>query len=271
MLPLYIYLVRHGQSESNVANSHSRAGDNSCFTEEFACRHTAHVRLTDKGREQARAAGEWFRRNNIVVFDRCYVSEYVRARETAALLNLPNIRWFVDPQLRERDYGLLEHLPDPLRRARYPRYFELEEQNKFYTACPGGESMADVCNRIRNNILSTLHREMAGRNSALIVCHGNIIEGFRVALERISADEYNQLMEKDEKWFKIGNGQIVEYTRVNPEDPSDILPHMGWVRSTNPYDPGYAGHGWRKIDRRTYTNEELLEMVSRYPQIINNE
>lgn len=270
MLPINLYLVRHGRSESNFAYEVSCAGNGDCLAEKFAKQHTADSRLVDIGRKQAVAAGKWFIKNGITI-DRCYVSEYVRALETAALLALPNAKWFVDPQLRERDYGLLEHLPDAVCRQQYPRYFELEEQNKFYTACPGGESMADVCNRIRNNTLSTLHREMADKNSALIVCHGNIIEGFRVILERIPARVYNQLMKDEADWFKVGNGQIVHYTRRNPKNPHNILPYMNWVRSFNPSDPDYAGHDWREIERKTYTNEELLKIVHLYPQLINNE
>jgi len=270
MLPINLYLVRHGRSESNFAYEVSCVGNGDRLAGKFAKQHTADSRLVGIGREQAVAAGNWFIKNEVTI-DCCYVSEYVRALETAAMLGLPNAKWFVDPQLRERDYGLLEHVPDAVCRQQYPRYFELEAQNKFYTACPGGESMADVCNRIRNNILSTLHREMADKSSALIVCHGNIIEGFRVILERIPARVYNELKRDGAKWFEIGNGQIVHYTRRNPKDARNVLPYMGWVRSFNPYDPDYAGHDWREIKRKTYTNEELLEIVNRYPQLINNE
>jgi broad specificity phosphatase PhoE len=42
-------------------------------------------------------------------FDRYYTSEYVRAMETAALLDLPNARWYTEIVLRERDKGPLDN------------------------------------------------------------------------------------------------------------------------------------------------------------------
>lgn len=40
-------------------------------------------------------------------FDNYYTSEYVRALETAALLNLPQARWNKEFYLREQDKGIL--------------------------------------------------------------------------------------------------------------------------------------------------------------------
>ena len=40
MLPIDIILVRHGQSEGNVAQKASRKGDNQFFTPEFRDRHS---------------------------------------------------------------------------------------------------------------------------------------------------------------------------------------------------------------------------------------
>jgi len=60
-MPIDLVLVRHGESEGNVARRSSAAGDNSVFTEEFCGRHNSRFRLTDRGREQARAAGAWLR------------------------------------------------------------------------------------------------------------------------------------------------------------------------------------------------------------------
>ena len=87
-LPMDLVLVRHGQSEGNIAKRRSEAGDNSAFTPEFRKRHSSSLRLTGRGRSQAQMAGIWLR-NEFPDFDRYLVSEYLRAMETAAHLSLP--------------------------------------------------------------------------------------------------------------------------------------------------------------------------------------
>jgi NAD+ kinase len=62
-MPLDLVLVRHGESEGNVASRFAEAGDNSVFSEEFCNRHNSRLRLTDRGRQQASAAGDWIKRN----------------------------------------------------------------------------------------------------------------------------------------------------------------------------------------------------------------
>ena len=100
MLPIDIILVRHGQSEGNKANKASRHGDNSFFTPEFHNRHSRSFRLTDCGIDQAIAAGEWLKANVPMPLDRFYVSDYIRAKETASYLKLPDAKWRVEFQLR---------------------------------------------------------------------------------------------------------------------------------------------------------------------------
>lgn len=65
-----LVLIRHGESEGNVARQKSLQGDDSLFYGEFKNRHSSNWRLTDRGRQQALAAGEWLRENNLVRFHR---------------------------------------------------------------------------------------------------------------------------------------------------------------------------------------------------------
>src|ERR1700722_18361885 len=80
-MPLDLVLIRHGESEGNVAFGKSRQGDDSHFTPKFLTRHSSHWRLTTRGAHQARCAGDWLRENVAESFDRYYVSEYLRAME----------------------------------------------------------------------------------------------------------------------------------------------------------------------------------------------
>ena len=80
-------LVRHGESEGNLVNARSRQGDDSLFTPEHLGRHSFEWHLTDRGIEQAKAAGRFLREEGRLPFDVCLTSEYVRAMETAAYLD----------------------------------------------------------------------------------------------------------------------------------------------------------------------------------------
>ncbi|OGM96724.1 MAG: hypothetical protein A3B86_04810 [Candidatus Yanofskybacteria bacterium RIFCSPHIGHO2_02_FULL_38_22b] len=124
MLPIDLILVRHGQSEGNKANKASRDGDNRFFTPEFSDKHSRTFRLTDKGIEQAKTAGNWLRSNVEMPLDRFYVSDYIRAKETAAHLNLPEVSWRVEFHLRERDMALMDNCPDDKKKE----LFKLEER-----------------------------------------------------------------------------------------------------------------------------------------------
>src|SRR5437588_11845816 len=107
-MPLDLVFVRHGESEGNVAFGHSHRGDVSHFTPGFLARHSSRWRLTERGVVQARTAGEWLRSHVGAAFDRHYVSDYLRALETAAHLALPDALWYREFYLRERDWGIFD-------------------------------------------------------------------------------------------------------------------------------------------------------------------
>lgn len=113
-MPVDLVLVRHGQSEGNLAQRLCRqqqqqraegsstssdkksggpgtggasAGQTSSdkateasgvWSKEFRERHNSLYRLTDKGRMQAAVAGRWIRSNVATLFDKYFTSEYVR-------------------------------------------------------------------------------------------------------------------------------------------------------------------------------------------------
>ena len=188
MLPLNLVIVRHGESEGNIANRRSRKGDNSDFTPEFLNRHSTKLRLTDKGKVQAKMAGDWLKSQGLDRFDGYYVSEYTRAVETAALLDLPDADWNMDFQLRERDHGQVDMLANSTRKEQFQRYMRLRQQHLLYAPWPDGESIPEICDRLRTNILSTLHREMADKQ-VIIVSHESKIESFVDNVIRVGKQE----------------------------------------------------------------------------------
>lgn len=269
MLPLHVVLGRHGESEGNVLNKQFRQGDYSGFTPALLRRRSASFHLTEKGKTQALVAGEWLKQNNLTRFDRHYVSTDVRAMETASLFDLPDAQWEPGRQLRERDSRIEGYLPDDEWRERFASYLRLLENHRFDTVMPGGESTADVCERLRNNIINTLYHE-GGIGRVIIVSHHDVMQAFRVIFEHLSADQYDNIVREGLPESKIGNCQIMHYTRVDPDDPNHILPHLGWVRSVNPWDPKYAGHDWRLIERHRYSNAELMALAERYSRLVND-
>jgi len=87
-------------------------------------KHSRDFRLTDKGIKQAKAAGKWLGSNVGIQLDRYYVSDYIRAKETAAYLDLPDALWRVEFHLRERDMALMDNCPDDEKN----RLFSIEQK-----------------------------------------------------------------------------------------------------------------------------------------------
>lgn len=266
-MPINLVLIRHGESEGNVATKRSRQGDDSLYTPEFLARHSSSWRLTAKGREQARRAGAWIREHLTgVAFGRHYASEYVRAMETAALLELPGARWHVDFRLRERDWGDLDVVTDADRRAHFERNLKRRHVQPFFWTPPNGESMADVCATRVESVLDTLHRECSD-TSVVMVLHGELMWGFRVRLERMSQRRYVELDLSDDPKDRIHNCQVLHYTRLDPTTGA-LSRHYGWMRSVCPTDPSKSRNAWEPIVRRVYSNEELLEEVELTPRLL---
>lgn len=268
MLPRNLILVRHGESEGNVANGKSEQGDHSYFTPEFRDRHSSSFRLTDRGREQAKAAGKWLKGNGWGKFTHYFTSEYLRAAETAGYLGLSEAEWRIDFRLRERDHGLMDVAPFNERQGKFADYLHEHQVQRFYCPLPSGESMAQLCERLRAGIIDTLHRECA-EGEVIIVSHGDVMRALRALLERTSGHVYHREDSNRQLFQKIHNAQIIHYTRVDPVNPDIILPHMGWVRSICPWDMERSSNEWRRIERRQYSNQDLLELAGAFPRIVN--
>lgn len=268
MLPIDLILVRHGESEWNVAQHRSRNGDNSVWTEEFRKRHSSAARLTDLGRAQARKAGDWLRANfQEGHFDRHYVSPYIRTLETAAYLGLQEARWYLDIYLRERDGGALEQLNEEERRTQFARSLELRSAEPFFWTPPNGESVATVCGRV-DRVLDTYHRECSDKR-VITVLHGEMMWGFRVRLERMSSRHYRELQLSGDPRDRLHNCQILHYTRRNPSN-GILAKEIGWVRSINPVDPGTSRNEWETIVRETFTNDDLLDIANQYTRVLKS-
>jgi probable phosphoglycerate mutase len=112
--PEKMWLVRHGQSQGNVARD---AADEAGAHEIDIDLRDVDVPLSDRGHKQAEAAGRWFaalpdnERPEFILS-----SPYVRARQTAEIICTQGAlsggaaRTIVDERLREREFGIFDRL-----------------------------------------------------------------------------------------------------------------------------------------------------------------
>lgn len=266
MLPIDLFLVRHGQSEGNAAKRLSEKGDHSAFSEEFRERHTSDFRLTEEGRRQARAAGAFLVKElSAESIDRFYVSEYARAKETAGLLLIPNALWYPDSYLSERDWGDCDSLPENERKERFGDALERRKKEPFFWRPPNGESFNQLCLRV-DRFLDTLHRECSDKR-VLVVCHGEVMRAMQIRLERISQEMFRYLTFSDISADRIHNCQITHYTRRDPET-NKVAPYIGWVRWYRPAENPMASTDWHHISRKLLSNSDLLAEVDQIEQCV---
>lgn len=269
-LPKNFFLIRHGKSEGNAFNQRSRAGDDSEYTDEFRNRPSSDWRLTNTGINQVRAAGTWLQDNFDEPFHRLYASEYVRAIESAYELGIETeLDWYLDINLRERDYGQMDVLTEEQRATAFAEEYRRRKMNPFIWCPPGGESIATTCQRA-DRTLGTLHRECSSQNVGA-VCHGEMMWAFVVKIERMSQTKYMRLHLSRDPHDHFHNAQIIHYSRVNPAKPDGKLaPHLNWRRSICPWDTSKSTNEWEEVVRPRYSRDDLRKLFESYPRLIED-
>lgn len=195
-----IFLVRHAESEANLDESlFSTMGD-----------HT--IPLSPEGEQQAAKVGEFMQ--NYLSMNlpgqpvRLWASTYERTKQTATGMqeNAPNVPWetsvrgrqiFGDPRLREREFGYWDGLSDEQIAKEYPREWKhynkvRQERGKYYARPHGGESAADVCNRLAT-FKETLWRDIKnGHQHHVVVNHGLTLRCFVNSFLNLSPDDFEE-------------------------------------------------------------------------------
>lgn len=196
-----LHLVRHGQSEWNVAGRLQG--------------QTAHVRLTATGRDQARAVATQLHQHPVAAV---YSSDLVRAAETAAIIaDRIGLDVVTMPGLRERAYGDFEGQlsPDVLAATADVDWTDPDFRIE------GGESTRDVFIRIGQTLTAIL--EKYDKETVVIVSHGDTI--------RIAAAWLNGARAEHVPWLDVPNGSITTIrhgTSVLAGEPGpDLALHVG--------------------------------------------
>jgi len=168
-----IFLIRHGESMQNTKENYSVGlPDHKVY-------------LTEKGKEEARLAGEFLQKyiadNNIDLSNSVmWVSPYARTRETASIINSTlNIKKVKeDVTLIEQQYGLFSDKEIEKIKSLYPDQFTYydnyyQNEGKFYAKLPQGESPFDVALRTKQ-FLNTIYRDK--EDVLFVVSHGTTIK-----------------------------------------------------------------------------------------------
>lgn len=260
-MPNDLVLVRHGHSEGNLILGNSKKGDDSLLTDEVRETPGHRWRLTPEGRIQAQMAGKWIIDNISTSFDRYYASPFVRTRETAGLLGLPDAEWRLDQRLRERDWGEINSVPQSQHQKEYPNNALVKKIDSLYWRPPAGESIADVRLRVRN-LFDTLHRECDGK-SVIVVTHGEFMSAARAGLEYLSDEEW--VRRDTDPAYKLFNTHILHYSRRDP-NTGEAGKYVSWMRSicTNKG----IDSGWTPLKRQRFSNEELFDQVANVASIV---
>jgi 2,3-bisphosphoglycerate-dependent phosphoglycerate mutase len=149
-----LFLIRHGQSEADLLDVHEGRAD---------------FPLTELGRQQVKAMAEWMAGG--YTLDRIYSSTLKRAMQTAACLaEACRLETIFEPELMERDNGLLAGIDHKEAERLYPRAEVLPVHRALYNM----EPLLDFRCRAEK-VLSRILEESNGLNAVAIVSHGGMI------------------------------------------------------------------------------------------------
>ena len=281
-MPRNLLLVRHGQSEENLANALALEQRESLGAGDFFDTHNSKVRLTKNGVIQAASTADWFKaeldkidESFATYFDRAVVSSYARAMETAALIEpddedaVEGIEWRTSFTLRARSWGDMEKFFPSQRKLQHPDYLIKQQDNPFHWTPPNGESMADLCMRI-HRLYDQLHERCDGMN-VIIVCHRDVMWAFRILLEEMSAERFKELCYSSDPKDRIHNAHVLHYSRMNPHMPQKGMePRMNWMRSICPHNPELSSNEWQKIAPYRPRKDDLLAAVAQFPRMFGD-
>jgi len=173
-----LVLIRHGQSTFNLENRFTGWMD---------------VPLTDRGREEAKRAGESLKAEGFHP-DLAFTSDLSRAQTTLDIVlqdlgltgKLPIQK---NKALNERHYGDLQGK----NKAETAKEFSEEQvhiwRRSFDVPPPNGESLKDTAARTLPYFEARIVPELAAGKNVLIVAHGNSLRSIVMAIEHMTPEQ----------------------------------------------------------------------------------
>ena len=174
-----IVLLRHGESQWNLENRFTGWVD---------------IPLTDKGRDEARRAGELIKD---IPFDHGFTSVLIRAIESLKIAlraaEQPNVPVEKDAALNERMYGDLQGL----NKDETAQKFGAEQvhlwRRSYDVRPPGGESLKDTAERTLPYFHSKIMPLAVEGKNILVCAHGNSLRSIVMELDRLTKEQVIEL------------------------------------------------------------------------------
>jgi 2,3-bisphosphoglycerate-dependent phosphoglycerate mutase len=174
-----LVLIRHGESQWNLENRFTGWID---------------VPLTDKGREEARRAGEKLRG---IRFDKAYTSVLQRAIETLdivlSIIGQQHIPVERDWALNERHYGDLQGLNKAETAEKYGKEQVHLWRRSYDIAPPSGESLKDTAARTLPYFESHIVPDVRAGRNVLVSAHGNSLRSIVMHLDKLTKEQVLEL------------------------------------------------------------------------------
>lgn len=193
-MALTIWLVRHGETESNAAGMFQGHLD---------------VELNARGEQQAAAVGRYL---SGVEFDAVYASDLRRAARTAKIIVGDQLPIVLDPDLREMHYGVLQGVryheaADILQEHGLAEVWSSGDLHRRGLALPGGESLRRFRSRSRRfaQRLEETH-PLDADQQVLVVAHGGKLAVLLTVLLGLPGRHRQQ--------FRFANCSVTRLTRT---------------------------------------------------------
>jgi len=199
----YLVLMRHGQSQWNLENRFTGFHD---------------IDLSDKGREEAKVAGQRLQDAGIE-FDQVFTSTLQRAFHTAEIAleecgQEDLIRTMQkEDDLRERDYGDLTGLNKDETKAKFGEEQVHIWRRSYDVQPPGGESLQDVVEkRVRPYYTKEIKPLVDDGENILIAAHGNSLRGILIVIGAETPETINaaEIPTGSPLVFELENGKILK-------------------------------------------------------------
>lgn len=193
-----LILLRHGQSQWNLENRFTGWVD---------------IDLSEKGEEEARAAGEKLRDRKI---DVVYTSVLKRAINTAKIAleaaGKGDMELIRDQALNERNYGDLQGLNKAETAERHGAD-QVQIWRRSFDVCPpgeGAESLEMTIKRVLPCYLQRIEKDLLEGKNVLVVAHGNSLRALSYHLEQFTPESIVQL--------EIPTGRPILYTMEKTDE-----------------------------------------------------
>lgn len=198
------YVMRHGESESNVAEIIDSDGSET-------------NNLTEKGREQVKLSTKSLKDKNI---DFIVTSPFLRTKKTAEIISeiLGGLKIIEDVRLRELNLGIYN-------KKKINEYLEEVGKTKYLaldTRVEGGETHRETMNRMMQAFMD-FEKKYEGKN-ILFVTHGGPARMFVAGAHHLTEEELVQDELKEEPKLYPKNAEVVKvFPLILPRDETGAI------------------------------------------------